>query len=250
MIKFDSLKHKYYDTDNTFISVTGLLKNLDDANWDEIKLAYAKKNKLTVEEVTKLWDNRKFNGTKIHAMLESEKSGESYESILNRDTVSDSVTESLDLKNTVLLGEYPELIVYSNKYKVAGKIDLPTFYEDRTFTIRDYKSDPKIEFYGTAYYNKKAGTKVVKKFTYPVAHLDNVNWNKYQLQISTYAYILEQYGYTFKGGFIDHVICQRDADKNFILDKNNKPIILEIITHEIKYLKNEARSILENNLNK
>lgn len=248
MIKFNPLTHTYYDDNNSYKSVTTLLKFYSTSNWEEIKKNYAIKNNLTIDEVTELWKKAAENGTKTHALLESKESGESYESILNRDLNSKEEITSLSLKDNTLLGKYPELIIYSEYYKVAGKVDLPEFYEDRTFTIDDYKTDKEITFVPTAYFDKRLGRKEIRKFLFPINHLADTNWNKYQLQISIYAFILEMYGYTFKGGKIQHVIVERDKKGQFILDDENKPIIKNIDCHEIKYMKTEAEKILKYNI--
>lgn len=246
MIYFNPKTHTYYNDLGTYTSVTTKLKSLDSSDWDEIKKNYANKNNLTIEQVTELWNNQAINGTKVHALKESYDTGESYESILNRDTNSNDILKSENLKDTILIGKYPELIVYSNKYKIAGKIDLPIFNEDKSFIIKDYKTDKIINFEPTAYYNKKTNKKEIKYFKSPINYIPNTNWNKYQLQISIYAAILENYGYMFKGGYINHITVARDKNGNYILE-NDKPIIISEQEYEIKYLKDEAIKILELN---
>lgn len=249
MIKFNPINHSYTNSENSiYNSVTSILKLLSTTDWIKVKTKYAEKHNITVDEVTKLWEEAAFNGTKAHAILESKITNIPYETILERDISNNKIIESVNLNSFDLVGSYPELIVYSDKYKVAGKIDLPIFNKDKTFTIIDYKTDKEIMFEPTSFWNKRNGRKEIQYFIYPISHIPDINWNKYQLQISIYAVILESYGYKFTGGEIHHVKLERDKNGKIILDNEEKPIINDIIKYPIKYLKTEAIKILKNNI--
>ncbi|MBO7696377.1 MAG: hypothetical protein J6T10_27380 [Methanobrevibacter sp.] len=57
-INFNEPDHKYTDSLGTeYQSATGWIRQFEpETNWDEIKLKKAKKDGVTVEELTKLWD--------------------------------------------------------------------------------------------------------------------------------------------------------------------------------------------------
>jgi hypothetical protein len=128
-----------------------------------------------------------------------------------------------DLNKTILEEKYPQVYtrlkgyiergfsifaekrVFLEKYGIAGMIDVPLF-KGMYFAILDWKTNAN-ELHKTAgYYKKiKIGTELVKTkewvetgecFKYPLNHLEASKFNIYALQLSTYAYILEQWGYT------------------------------------------------------
>lgn len=128
-----------------------------------------------------------------------------------------------DLDKTVLKEKYPivhkrlsgyidrgfsifaEKKVFLAEYRIAGMIDVPLII-DKYFAILDWKTN-KNELHKTAGYYKKAniGGQWVKtkewvqtgeKFKYPLDMLEASKFNIYALQLSLYAYILEQWGFT------------------------------------------------------
>lgn len=131
-------------------------------------------------------------------------------------------------------------------FGIAGMIDCPLFY-DKYFAILDWKTNEK-ELRDTAgYYKKiKIDGKWIKTNTWvetdevflePLSHLSVSKLNEYALQLSLYAYILEQWGY--------------------ILLDNGLEIIHYPITNEPKlikvpYLKKEIQLLLGHytNINK
>lgn len=85
-------------------------------------------------------------------------------------------------------GFHPELILWNEKTKIAGQSDLvfiETIEGKRYIDIDDYKSNNKIDTYSF----------MKHKMLDPLSHLHDVNYNHYRLQISCYAWLLEQAGY-------------------------------------------------------
>lgn len=94
------------------------------------------------------------------------------------------VTNLYDLED----GFHPELILWNDKAKIAGQSDLvfiETIEGKRYIDIDDYKSNNKIDTYSF----------MKHKMLDPLSHLHDVNYNHYRLQISCYAWLLEQAGY-------------------------------------------------------
>ena len=71
-----------------------------------------------------------------------------------------------------------------------------------------------------------------EKAKYPIAHLDSCNGSKYKIQLSLYAWMLEQYGYKPRNLTISHIIFTDD-----------KPTFK--VEHKIEYLKEEVENLLE-----
>lgn len=124
----------------------------------------------------------------------------------------------LDLKN----GVYPEFLISLTSrdgiLKLAGQIDL-LIKKDFDIWIIDWKSNAKIV--KESYYNK--ATKKREMMKYPLNNLQDTNYWHYCLQLSTYAYMLQQIEprYNIKGlelVHIDHDDKQHDYDIPYLKD--------------------------------
>lgn len=161
-----------------------------------------------------------------------------------------------DLSKTNLEEKYPEVYkrllgyiergcsifaekkVFLEDYLVAGMIDVPII-KDKTFCILDWKTN-KDELHKTSgYYKKKKLNGIWVKttewietgacFKYPLNNLQSSKFNIYALQLSLYAYILEQWGYK---------LAERGLEiMHFPLGQ--KPVLLKI-----PYLKEEVEIML------
>ena len=119
-------------------------------------------------------------------------------------------------------GYYPELLVWNEKCGIAGQADkvfLETIGNTRYVDIDDYKTNNKIKT-ESAYVKKLKGRVMMKK---PLGHLMDCNHTHYNLQISTYAWVMEQFGFKVR---------------NLAFHHYNKPYVLN-------YLKREVEMMLE-----
>jgi hypothetical protein len=85
-------------------------------------------------------------------------------------------------------GFHPELILWNDKVKIAGQSDLvfiETIGDKRYVDLDDFKTNGKIDTYNF----------MKHRMLDPLGHLHDVNYNHYRLQISCYAWLLEQAGY-------------------------------------------------------
>lgn len=119
-------------------------------------------------------------------------------------------------------GYYPELLIWNNEYKLAGQADrvfIKTKRKHRYISIDDYKSNKKIKT--KSIYNKaKRGYMMMKP---PLNHLMDCNHTHYNLQISLYAWMLEQFGYKVDNLAFHHFNTM----------------------YQLKYLKKEIKTILK-----
>lgn len=108
----------------------------------------------------------------------------------------------LDLEN----GVYPEFLISLTSrdgiLKVAGQIDL-LIKKGNDIYIIDWKSNTKIE--KQSYYNKS--TKKYQMMKFPLNHIMDSNYWHYTLQLSCYAYLLQQLNpdFNIKGLKIVHI---------------------------------------------
>jgi len=111
----------------------------------------------------------------------------------------------------------PEKIVYLDEFELSGMVDLTLTRYDEIIPF-DYKTSEEL---------KKENK--YQKMLYPLDKLDDCKFNHYQVQLSLYAYMLEQN------------TCLDVTDLYVIhLDKDNQEVL-----HKCKYLKNEVLMMLE-----
>ena len=97
---------------------------------------------------------------------------------------SPTVSNLYDLED----GFHPELIIWNDKVKIAGQSDLvfiETVGDKRYIDLSDYKTNGKIDTYNF----------MKHKMLDPLSHLMDCNYNHYRLQLSCYAWLLEQAGF-------------------------------------------------------
>lgn len=97
---------------------------------------------------------------------------------------------------------YPELRLYNHEYKIAGSADLVTVFKNGEFDIIDYKTSKTIKF--ESYKNPFTGKSQMMKE--PISDIPDCNGAHYMLQISLYAWMLEQLGYKPRELAIEHVV--------------------------------------------
>lgn len=169
-------------------------------------------------------------GTKIHSQLENSFYNVGSNITLKKFGIGGKFEckknyNELDLE----YGIYPEYLIYYDNPKldlhIAGQIDLLVKNENNIYII-DHKTNKKIDLKG--FYNNV--TKSSEKLKYPLTSLDNCNFNVYQLQLSTYAWMLQK------------------INPNFVI----KGLILNYYDHEgnntlypCSYLKDDVEKMLK-----
>ena len=168
-------------------------------------------------------------GTKIHAKLENSFYNTAHDITLKKFGIGGKFEckknyNELDLE----YGIYPEYLIYYDNPKldlhIAGQIDL-LVKNGNNIIIGDWKTNKELHFKG--FYN--TSTKSTTKMKYPLTSLDDVNFNHYQLQLSTYAWIIQKINPDFN---IERLfICHFDHEGNQNI-------------YEVTYLKDEVEKML------
>lgn len=169
-------------------------------------------------------------GTKIHAQLENAlyKAGNAVN--LSRYGIGGKFICKKDYSDLDLeYGVYPEYLIYYDSptadLHIAGQIDL-LIKNGNNLVIGDYKTNKKLDF--KSFYD--SGTRSTKKMKYPLGKLDDCNFNAYQLQLSTYAWMLQKLNPDFN---IERLfIC------HFPHEGGEK-------IYEVQYLKDEVEKMLK-----
>lgn len=148
------------------------------------------------QDILDEWDeeNRKSceRGTKIHLDIENSF----YDNPRNISLQKFGIGGKFECKKNyseldIEYGVYPEYLISRTSedgiLKIAGQVDL-IVKSGNEITICDWKTNKKID--------QKSGfnttTKTTAKMKYPLNTLDDCNFNHYQLQLSTYAWMMQK----------------------------------------------------------
>jgi hypothetical protein len=151
----------------------------------------------TPEELIKIWNSIRYRGTLVHKEIE--------EFILSKKkrNTDPKTIQAIDFLKTKCIKKsnilIPELIIYSEKLKLAGTIDLLIYNKlTNTISIIDWKTNKKI--------TKKAFRASETGLKWPTSKLPDCNFTHYTLQLSLYKYILKNiYQIAVNGIFLIHL---------------------------------------------
>jgi len=210
LISLDEDSHTYTvkDSNTQFDSVTEFIgRFFQPFNEIEIAKKLIKLDKYrgqTENDILNDWEARRKRGTLVHKEIE--------EFILQRDQIDlnehkeyinklDPKTQQAIMfltkcniyKNNLI---FPEVKVYAEKLQLAGTIDLMIYNKPKNkISLVDWKTNLEI---------KKKGYK--NGISPPTEHIEDCSFNKYELQLSMYRYILEKfYNVEIDGLYILHL---------------------------------------------
>ena len=185
------------------------------------------------QDILDSWDaeNKKSceRGTKIHADLENSFYKKKKNIDISKYQIGGTFEcrkdyTDLDLENAV----YPEYLIHrvtpDGKLCIAGQIDL-LVKKGNHIIIGDWKTNKKIET--KSYFDSK--TKSSVKMKYPLNNLDECNYSHYNLQLSTYAWMIQKLNPDF---IIDDLVLVH-------FDHNDKMTV-----YHMPYLKEEVEKML------
>lgn len=240
-ISFNEKLHKYTDQfNNVYTPVTSQIElykePYDREYWSAKK---AKELGISQQQVKDSWDSiTKIacdKGNVIHKRLETSVEN-SYNFIkvpnaIHNDDCSDLKGHEVSLevlRKTPLALHYPKILkllefyiekgwkVYAEKrfylveYLIAGTIDL-VLIKDKDFIIVDWKTNKDELKFISGYYKKVNNIKTTewvnkkKYFNFPLNRLEECKGNVYTLQLSSYAYMMEQWGFKCVGLILCHI---------------------------------------------
>jgi ATP-dependent exoDNAse (exonuclease V) beta subunit len=259
---FEPANHSYKSEDNIqWVSVTTLLSHLKQPfNPKNVakKSSENKKSKWfgkTTAEIEKIWKKESDRacdlGNWYHAQREND--------IINCNTIVrydkelavirpmvDDEGRKIASSQKLMDGIYPEHMVYLRSAGICGQSDLVEVV-DGTVNILDYKTNKEIK---TESFRNWEG--ISQKMLAPVSHLDDCNYNHYNLQLSIYMYIILKHNPTFKPGklVLHHIQFEEEDQKDEygypVLKQSveGDPIIKNIVPYEMSYMKDEVMSVL------
>jgi len=201
IIYLEPIQHKYHHrtTGKIYKSVTTTLSSIE-PHFDEqgVSLAITKQLDsvkqekyigMSQQQILDYWqmlnDEANEYGTKVHNIMEKyllankwyfpkdDEEGQFEQKVINSYN---------DLKIDEGTAMWPERILFSEEYELAGMSDLIIDIDDIFFDVGDYKTNRVFNFvnpYGN------------ETLYHPVSHLQNCQYSIYSLQLSIYAYMYE-----------------------------------------------------------
>lgn len=201
IIYLEPIAHKYYHriTGKVFKSVTTTLSSIEphfDA--EGIALSISKQLDtvkqqryigLSQQQILDYWqflnDEANIYGTKVHDIVERYLLANKWYFPPNND---EGIFEQkvIDGYNALQIEEgqtmWPERILFSEQYELAGTSDLIIDIDDVFFDVADYKTNRVFNFYN------QYGYETLHK---PFDHYQSCQYSVYSLQLSVYAYMYE-----------------------------------------------------------
>ena len=169
-------------------------------------------------------------GTKIHAKLEEAVLGHKKEFSLTKFGIGGKfICKGRDYhKLNLEAGAYPEYMIgreiEPGLFGLSGQIDL-LLKKGNKIIIGDYKTNTEIKT--KSYFDNK--TKTSQKMLYPLNTLDDVNYWHYNLQLSTYAWMIQQYHPEFEVEDLVLIHFRPDGKQD---------------TYHMEYLKDEVEKMI------
>lgn len=224
--------------------------------WKELKMAYLKSEdkKTFLKAVREIPNILKVQDDIIGEWRKTNKDATDYGSDFHnsqenkyRKAYKSSLVQGEDISFPFLCnkdnrGVFLELYVYNHELKLAGAIDRVRVWKNGSFEIVDFKTNRKLVF--DTWKNPWTGSKAMMK--YPLDHLPDCNYSHYTMQLSLYAWMLEQLGYKHKISKILHVVPvtiqkQRIGDLEDIVQQK----CFRRIPYTVVYRKDEVEAMLK-----
>lgn len=240
-VYLEPVEHKYHHrvTGKIYKSVTTTLASIEphfDA--ESISLAITKQSDnvkqkryigMSQQQILDFWqmlnDEANVYGTKVHDIVERYLLANKWYYPEDNE-VGIFEQKVIDGYNALKIDEgqimWPERILFSEEYELAGTSDLVIDIDDVFFDVGDYKTNRVFNFFNTF------GHQTLHK---PFDHLQACQWSIYTLQLSVYAYMYEL------------EFPHRKCRQIFVLywDKEKG----EFQKIQIMYLKKEAKQLIE-----
>lgn len=243
-VYLEPIEHKYHhrETGKIYKSVTTTLASIEphfDAEAVSLAITQQPNNKkqeryigMTQQEILDYWqflnDEANTYGTRVHDILERYLLANKWyfppdtEEGIFEGKVIDSYT---NLKIDEGMNMWPERILFSEEYQLAGTSDLIIDIDDVFFDVADYKTNRVFNFFNPY------GFETLHP---PFDHLQACQWSIYTLQLSVYAYMYEL------------EFPKRKCRQIYVLYWDKVTESFQKI--QIMYLKKEAKQLIEMHL--
>lgn len=185
----------------------------------------AAENNITVEEQRKRWDKigeeSRTRGTAFHNDIESYIKTKKIPETINKDLIQQFAR--MKLKGVL----FSEVRLHNLSYGIAGTTDLIQL-QNNSASLWDYKTNQA---------KKMSRFSWGRKMLYPLNHIWDSTIDKYELQLSTYAFMLEEAGWWINEIKIIHVDQEKRVLREIPLQNRREDVII-MLEH---YLENKYK---------
>jgi len=196
-VYLEPIEHVYIhrETGQKYISVTKVISQIEE-HFDSEGVAQAIVNQsdsvkqeryigMTKDQILEYWvqlnDDANVYGTNVHEIIERYLLANKW--YTPKDEFEQKVLKAYDDLGVEEGREiYPERIMFSETYELAGTADLVMDIDDTYFDVGDWKTNKEFNFY----------SKYRKTLLPPFDHLQDCQYSVYSIQLSTYAYMYEE----------------------------------------------------------
>ena len=220
-LHFDEPSHTYTFEGQKLESVSRILSKYSiPFDSDGVILARkAAENGITPLEQKAIWEKKgldsRIKGTAFHADVES---------YLKTKRIPDTPNKKLvkqfsKIKFKGIL--HSEIRLFHLDFGIAGTTDYIELLKDSSISLGDYK---------TSQAKKMTRYSFGRKMLYPLNHIWDSPLDKFELQLSTYAYMLEEAGWWVRNLTILHIDYDKEKIKEFPM-KNRRNDVINMLEH-------------------
>lgn len=215
-LEFDEPSHTYTFEGQKLESVSKILSyySIPFDHDGKIVARKAAEGGITVLEQKAIWEKKgldsRIKGTAFHADVESYLKTKRIPDTSNKKLVKQF--SKIKFKGTL----YSEIRLFNLNFGIAGTTDLIEVLKDNSISISDHK---------TSQAKKMTRFSFGRKMLYPLNHIWDSPLDKYELQLSTYAYMLEEAGWWVRDLTIFHIDYDKEQIKQFSMQNRRKDVI-------------------------
>lgn len=220
-LEFDEPSHTYTFEGKKLESVNKVLSkySIPFDHDGKILARKAAENGITVLEQKAIWERKglesRIKGTAFHVDIESYLKTKRIPDTSNKKLVKQF--SKIKFKNAL----YSEIKLYNLTFEIAGTTDIIEVFKDNSISLFDIKTSQakKITRYSFG-----------RKMLYPLNHIWDSPLDKYELQLSTYAYMLEEAGWWVRNLIIFHIDYDKEKIKQIPM-QNRRNDIINMLEH-------------------
>ncbi len=220
---FEEESHIYTNSKGeVFTSASTLIKKYSppfDPDGSILKRKAAQLN-ISEAELQAEWDKKKVDGCRTGHVFHKQ-----VEQFINTRRIPEGPDKDIikQFKKFKFSGKlFSEVRLYDDDSMVAGTTDLIHMIDDNTLDICDFKTNKKLSSYNPWGH----------RMLFPIDYLYDTDFNKYSLQLSLYAYLLEKRGWWIRDLTIFYINMKKRKIEIYPLPNRRKEII-KVIDHHI-----------------
>lgn len=223
MLKFDEETHTYTYEDKKLISVTTFLGQFfSKFDRDAIAQSLSERFGRPAEEYIEEWEEASNHGTRVHNAIEQYVLNNLLKAEEAKEKDEGKIEQGIEFLKELDIGLcIPEYKIYDLELGLAGTIDLIVVTPEGLLLV-DWKTNKAIRKSDFDF-----ETRQVKKCSKPISGTNDCNYEKYVLQLSTYAYMLERKGYTIAGLKLVHLKDTKRTEYDIDYKKKKVKRLLE-----------------------